>query len=93
MVALMRTEILDLLATMSVEDMGELYWELEQRLSATKSLDVSKNLRAKRPSQSCWKRGGSTTWSTLKLLFHGKTCGSVSRKEWRSGKLPGSRNE
>ncbi len=29
MVALMRTEILDLLATMSVEDMRELYWELE----------------------------------------------------------------
>ena len=47
MVALMRTEILDLLATMSVEDMRELYWELEQRLSATNSLDVSETPEGK----------------------------------------------
>ncbi|WP_395751111.1 hypothetical protein [Prosthecobacter sp.] len=43
----MSTEILAQLATMSVEDMRELYWELEERLTATDSFDVSETPEGK----------------------------------------------
>lgn len=47
MMTFMSTEILTQLATMSVEDMRELYWELEDRLSAADSYDVSETPEGK----------------------------------------------
>ena len=47
MIRFMSTEILAQLATMSVEDMRELYWELDERLSAADSYDVSETPEGK----------------------------------------------